>query len=1570
MHSSKDVIEKIRRKRFGIGLSLEGTSDDVRECILDKEEVLDRAARLAKDINTQKPRLIFELVQNAEDNEYEDGVEPLLRFILRPDCLLVQNNEKGFREENVDAICLIGGTTKKRSLGYIGEKGIGFKSVFLVTTEPQIYSNGFHFRFVYKESDPTTMIIPEWVETPPDFIDLSQTNLVMPLGSMSVREEVLAFLKEIHPSLLLFLQKLRKIEIQDLIGNSFTEIRRREENERVIISTGEKEEHWKVIRKLLDVPSDLYEERRKDVTQTEIILAFPCKVDGTPEVTREQYVFSFLPVRKEGFRFIIQADFLLAINREDIIKHSSWNRWLRDSIAEAFARAVDHLKADKKLRLSFFQYLDFSDVKDEFFLKAVEQIFQHLQRWECALTESNQWRKPGEVLNASKEVRELISNNDAIRLFGKEYLSSKVLGKSSVFRELGILEVSARDLIKCLEQTEWLTKKSDEWFYKLFDYLSKQKLSDEEIEYLRNLKILKLQNGELASINEDPVFFPLDKKGKDYGFETELRIIRKNIYQMISRDKENAQRILGFLRDLGVQDSDSYQVIENHILPAYENDTWKEIDPGMLRGYIRYIKENIEKYEKEAEKRLNIDETSDEKRRDPLKRLKKAVRVEIGRPEQNVIEYDSPSNLYLPEVYGNQNKLEWLFEGLGARFISWSYIVDILTEARERIRKLEDSRKQKGTSKKKRFRKQAEKIDRQIRQVEEWKKKHIESWKDFFSKIGVHEGLKVTKANGEYLTWEQKSNLREKRAYSRGCTEEEITDYMIELLSGILDSADEAKLAYLFELLEKQWEELRRFIHLLYEWKYYTWYLAKTDSTWIHLLKSSKWVPIADGGLARPGEVFLDTENVRALLGDSVLYLGVKVDNEEFLKAIGVNTEANAEAVMNYLRVQVEQGSRDKEVFEQVYQFLDEHFEEEGEKIRKFFSEQPLIFIPDTTKRYFTASEVLWEDAREIFGENRGYLKAHYRKLKHFFVDGLGVAVKPSPEEYGRVLLELSSKQAVDERDRKIVLKIYEGLNSYLDPETADDDITQETWWEELIKGPIFLVKDGNFRRNYNNILINDAPELHERFCQNEEVQFLWLPEDYPPHRLKHFINAIGLRFLSDSVQKVPLVEEESCELHEELSKLINGVIPYVLRYLFWKENPSYENLKSKELFSRVKNVAVYAVNELPVRYTIQISENHHVSVMGNENCLLYEDRLYIARAFEGDLDYLAIELARLFGGIKGLEDFIISVIEKRAPERIERLMAAKGIQDLPGEEKESFQEAVQVLTEEETDVTTGDQPEEPHPPDREEVAASPGKEGRMALSEDPEVEISVTKGAVSRGERRGAVNGTEVVTKEVPDHIQDVPTSREKWAPQCSPSEARINIEDYGPDKWKPVEIGVGGSGPARSGEAGRGGGSSTVSRPEKKPDDLTEEEKKAIGRWGEKYVMAALRKEKSEQYPEGDVIETDCGFRIEKDGRLLVEVEWLNLEKDKGTGYDIRLMEEGTIHLIEVKSSKEDEKDWFDVSGSQWREMQGAGDRFWIYRVYSAGDPEKARLIKICDPAGLWREDKITGYPVRIHI
>ncbi|KAM1213839.1 hypothetical protein ACFX13_005282 [Malus domestica] len=64
----------------------------------------------------------MELIRNAEDNEYEEGVEPTLEFVMAKKditgsgalaTLLVFNNEVGFSRKNMDSICSVGRSTKK-----------------------------------------------------------------------------------------------------------------------------------------------------------------------------------------------------------------------------------------------------------------------------------------------------------------------------------------------------------------------------------------------------------------------------------------------------------------------------------------------------------------------------------------------------------------------------------------------------------------------------------------------------------------------------------------------------------------------------------------------------------------------------------------------------------------------------------------------------------------------------------------------------------------------------------------------------------------------------------------------------------------------------------------------------------------------------------------------------------------------------------------------------------------------------------------------------------------------------------------------------------------------------------------------------------------------------------------------------------------------------------------------------------------------------------------------------------------------------------------------------------------
>nr|GEU73490.1 hypothetical protein [Tanacetum cinerariifolium] len=115
-------------------LTVHGADDDCVQPMLDSERETN-AAKIIDSIRIEE----FELYSLD------------LHFLLELEkSIIVLNNEQGFSAENIRALCDVGNSTKKKaSSGYIGKKGIGFKSVFRVTDALEIHSNGFHIDSVY-----------------------------------------------------------------------------------------------------------------------------------------------------------------------------------------------------------------------------------------------------------------------------------------------------------------------------------------------------------------------------------------------------------------------------------------------------------------------------------------------------------------------------------------------------------------------------------------------------------------------------------------------------------------------------------------------------------------------------------------------------------------------------------------------------------------------------------------------------------------------------------------------------------------------------------------------------------------------------------------------------------------------------------------------------------------------------------------------------------------------------------------------------------------------------------------------------------------------------------------------------------------------------------------------------------------------------------------------------------------------------------------------------------------------------------------------------------------------------
>jgi hypothetical protein len=275
---------------------------------------------------------VFELLQNADDNHYtkarSNGDVPFVSFGVYPHRIVVECNEDGFTKKDLEAICDIGKSSKSGAQGYIGEKGIGFKSVFMVAWKAHIQSGDFSFSFQHKEGDSGMgMISPVWEDTGEALADpLSRITLFLhETGDHDIlskqRETTLQQFQELQDSILLFMKNLKKIKItmydeSGLITSRTSYSMDHEANNRVslrkeIFQNEQVRENTRyyhltkhIAERLSKNENRTYseaEEATRAYAKAEVILAFPLTRDSFP-IVEPQEVFAFLPIRCMGFK--------------------------------------------------------------------------------------------------------------------------------------------------------------------------------------------------------------------------------------------------------------------------------------------------------------------------------------------------------------------------------------------------------------------------------------------------------------------------------------------------------------------------------------------------------------------------------------------------------------------------------------------------------------------------------------------------------------------------------------------------------------------------------------------------------------------------------------------------------------------------------------------------------------------------------------------------------------------------------------------------------------------------------------------------------------------------------------------------------------------------------------------------------------------------------------------------------------------------------------------------------------------------------------------------------------------
>lgn len=390
---------------------------------------------------------LMEFIQNADDSQ-----STTFSLRISEDKITVLNDGKPFDKADVESICNVGQSSKAhpdRGEEYIGYLGVGFKSVFLISENPQIYSGEYQFKFdksAWEEPNAVPwQITPLWIDEATDQIPEGfTTKFEIPL-SEDITEETFDKLTEelkaeqISDRTILFLKNLQKIEIIDEInetqktiekrghqtGESYDIIDVRVENE--IENQSNK---WLVFNSVAEVPSSvkgdpMTKRWERDGLQTrEVMVAF--KLDSDETLVQEQGtahigVFSFLPLKEvpSGLDFLVQADFLTAPGRETIHRDAPWNRWLAAEVFDLLTETViPTFKQDTEWRQNFTELLYPQSGGHSLFNQEIHEPLQnHLKSQPVILTLDEQFARPNECVVIDSQVQDLISDADFQQLY-------------------------------------------------------------------------------------------------------------------------------------------------------------------------------------------------------------------------------------------------------------------------------------------------------------------------------------------------------------------------------------------------------------------------------------------------------------------------------------------------------------------------------------------------------------------------------------------------------------------------------------------------------------------------------------------------------------------------------------------------------------------------------------------------------------------------------------------------------------------------------------------------------------------------------------------------------------------------------------------------------------------------------------------------------------------------------------------------------------------------------------------------------------------------------------------------
>ncbi len=781
----------------------------------------------------ESAHFIYELLQNADDAEATEVSIELRKtsLIFRHNgkiCFTITDeNDTSIKPGHINSITSIGDSTKSESNGNkIGKFGVGFKSVFQYSDEPEIYDDNFWFKI-------ESYIVPTLVESDFKGRKKGETVFYFPFKDAARSyKDILNRLQNLNNPIL-FLSNLTKITWIDSSKGNIEHYYAKEEVYRkkyrdiafsvLLLKTEIEEKHLFHFSQAIEIPEE-------GTHAIKVGYFFDKKTQKLITDTKEN-IYCFFPTKETfGTCYISHAPFKLVDSRQNIKTRESLNKSLVSLLTELAADAIpiiiDYGKSVLKKNLIDSNIWDIipihmMDMYGYYYenIEAVdydEDYYEDDYEYENDITDSNRLlnifvktiiskkiflSKSGEYI-ARKEaltatpisLLNLLEPSQIKQLWNGSYkfLDKEVITQINritncqyfVRQYLNFRNITSEELAKSLTPN-FMAKQPMKWVLRLYSFL----MSDA-------IKLWKSGNGSKLPFRNAPIILTTEDEWVSPYVNEHLNVFYPTAgvnkeYKFVSNSYISQADARKFFNELGIKEPDKSDYIRNIILPKFSvgEIPETELDSDFLSVY-QYM-ESVSKVDRKE-------------------------MLDLLRADFKVLNRDNylakPDNVILDSK-------------------------DLIAYYGEDCKNLLKSSV---------YKKSVKSIG-------------VDSFNLFLQELGLKTSLSVEASRRYGLYWMNKFQ-KDEIGDIPSHTDTECYDYVLKGFENV-KKFDKSLSLLIWNLLITNISEISTWEKGFFKWKYYRWYSRKFTSSFILQLKETKWMFDSDNNLCAPKELALENFN-------------------------------------------------------------------------------------------------------------------------------------------------------------------------------------------------------------------------------------------------------------------------------------------------------------------------------------------------------------------------------------------------------------------------------------------------------------------------------------------------------------------------------------------------------------------------------------------------------------------------------------------------------------------------------------------------------------------------------------